>query len=387
MVTNNSVITKEQCDIIVATNPAFYRIDTVVDGVNVFIYNYRLASITDFTDALRDNSNLRAFELRGITFVEQPDGSFERFLALSKFFNYGETTGWMPEDLDPSELTSIHEKLDGSMIHFVRVNNKWHAKTKQSFVSVQAQAAQKMLDLDNGLRDFLEYCYIFAFHPIFEYTAPDNQIVLQYSKPELKLIQLRDNNGDYLQFHQNWANDLFGVKASNSAFSWDISNKIDMMSVSDLIHYQRTNTTEEGYVANIGGKLVKFKTDWYFLQHRAKDMLGRSSKTLLELVLANGFDDAIAMVEDKLFKRDLEAKADKIRDYFNTSSAEISRLLAEFPTHPTRKDFCVLYNKHKYFGCVMAIVDGKKDLENALTEAMLRRYNTNELVDKLIINI
>lgn len=113
-------------------------------------------------------------------------------------------------------------------------------------------------------------------------------------------------------------------------------------------------------------------------------MLGRSSKTLLELVLANGFDDAIAMVEDRLFKQDLEAKADKIRQYFNTSSAEISALLTEFPTHPTRKDFCILHNKHKYFGCVMAVVDGKKDLETALTEAMLRRYNTSELVDKLL---
>ena len=377
------MITKEQCDQIVAANPAFYRIDTVVDGVNVFIYNYRLASITDFKDALRDSSNLQAFELRGITFVEQSDGSFERFLALSKFFNYGETTGWMPEHLDPSELISIHEKLDGSMIHFVRINNRWHAKTKQSFVSVQAQAAQVILDSHEGLQGFLDSCYndgVYHVYPIFEYTAPDNQIVLYYSKQELRLIQIRDQKGKYLSCNTSSILNEFNVDSSRVLNSFRLTSG----DVKRLIHHQRTNVTEEGYVANIGGKLVKFKTDWYFLQHRAKDMLGRSSKTLLELVLANGFDDAIAMVEDRLFKQDLEAKADKIRQYFNTSSAEISALLTEFPTHPTRKDFCILHNKHKYFGCVMAVVDGKKDLETALTEAMLRRYNTSELVDKLL---
>jgi T4 RnlA family RNA ligase len=80
-----NLLTKEQCDLIVASTDAFYRADRVVEGVNVVLYDYRLASISDFVDH-------QAFELRGLCFVEQEDGTWKRNLLMNKFFNINQTT-------------------------------------------------------------------------------------------------------------------------------------------------------------------------------------------------------------------------------------------------------------------------------------------------------
>lgn len=74
------LLTKEECDLIVENSEAFYRADREVEGCNVAIYDYRLASLSDFTDN-------KAFELRGLCFVEQEDGSWQRNLLMNKFFN------------------------------------------------------------------------------------------------------------------------------------------------------------------------------------------------------------------------------------------------------------------------------------------------------------
>lgn len=72
--------TKEQADEIVAKSEAFYRADRVVEGQNVAIFDYRLASLGDFVDN-------EAFELRGLTFVQESNGTWKRELLMNKFFN------------------------------------------------------------------------------------------------------------------------------------------------------------------------------------------------------------------------------------------------------------------------------------------------------------
>jgi len=55
-------MTRERCLEIVEQTDAFYRVQTTVHNYKVEIYNYRLASFTDFKD-------YDAWELRGICFV------------------------------------------------------------------------------------------------------------------------------------------------------------------------------------------------------------------------------------------------------------------------------------------------------------------------------
>jgi len=80
--------TKEECDTIVANNDAFISKTAEVEGCNVVIYDYRLASTSDFFPKDKDNNT----ELRGLCFVEQTDGTWKRNILLNKFFNINQTT-------------------------------------------------------------------------------------------------------------------------------------------------------------------------------------------------------------------------------------------------------------------------------------------------------
>ena len=54
----------------------FYEIKTEVDGYNVSFFNYRLAQYKDFV-------NYNGYEMRGLTFIFNTDGSvFNRYLLL-----------------------------------------------------------------------------------------------------------------------------------------------------------------------------------------------------------------------------------------------------------------------------------------------------------------
>jgi hypothetical protein len=77
--------TKEECDAICEKTDAFYKAERVIEGQNVVLYDYRLASISDFVDN-------DAFELRGICFVQNEDSTWERNILLNKFFNVGQTS-------------------------------------------------------------------------------------------------------------------------------------------------------------------------------------------------------------------------------------------------------------------------------------------------------
>ncbi|MDF2435379.1 MAG: ligase, partial [Mucilaginibacter sp.] len=93
---------------LVQTNEAFYTTEQELDGVQYIIFNYRMASYTDFCQA-------GALNARG-TMFEVYNGNFIRLVCLpfAKFFNLGETPFTM--DLDLSDVDYIADKMDGSMI-------------------------------------------------------------------------------------------------------------------------------------------------------------------------------------------------------------------------------------------------------------------------------
>jgi len=69
--------TKEEYDTIVENNEAFYRIDRIVEGQEVAIYDYRLTSLSDFVDN-------EAFEIRGLCFIKNSKGEWKRNILMIK---------------------------------------------------------------------------------------------------------------------------------------------------------------------------------------------------------------------------------------------------------------------------------------------------------------
>lgn len=183
--------TREECQEIVKNNETFYCTSRNVDGFDVELYDYRLASYTDYLDN-------NAWELRGLCFVNN-NGVWERNILMNKFFNLNETKDWMLEDVQNKRVTRVQDKLDGSVISFVKLpSGKIVAKSKMSFDSDQAKMAQDIFDNSYELQGMVETIMNDNKTAIFELISPFNQIVLPYNETELRLLQIRDNKtGEY----------------------------------------------------------------------------------------------------------------------------------------------------------------------------------------------
>ena len=196
--TNTQLPTIEEVEKICERCDSFYIKEVNVQGYDVKLADYRLASFSDFV--LND-----AWELRGLCFIQDENGDWHRNILMNKFFNINESKfdgtdySWMIEDIKDKKITRVQEKLDGSVISFVKLpNGKIVAKSKMSFDSEQAKMAQEIFDNSWELRSMVETIMGDNKTAIFELISPFNQIVLQYNETELRLLQIRDNKtGEY----------------------------------------------------------------------------------------------------------------------------------------------------------------------------------------------
>lgn len=92
--------TREECQELVKNTEVFYCTKRNVNGFEVELYDYRLASFGDFV-------NNNAFELRGLCFVNN-NGTWERNILMNKFFNMNE--------VGPSSKTFLIELENGETI-------------------------------------------------------------------------------------------------------------------------------------------------------------------------------------------------------------------------------------------------------------------------------
>ena len=170
------MLSYEECLKITKNNNAFYEAKHTVEGCEVSMFDYYIANPTDFKDPLSDGS-LNAQDMRGLTYIHTEDGP-KRFLHLHKFFNLNQCEDYLLDNLKDYTVTRVQDKLDGSLIRFVRFpNGKIRAKSKMSFESSQAKEAQKLLEEDENLYNFVSDTLDQGLAAIFEYVSPFNRIV------------------------------------------------------------------------------------------------------------------------------------------------------------------------------------------------------------------
>ncbi len=224
-------------------------------------------------------------QCRGIKFG--PDG---RTLArpFHKFFNLGEKAELQPELIDMTRPYVIMEKLDGSMIHPAVVKGKLVFMTRMGCTDV-ARLAESLLTgpLERGCKDLLSS----GLTPVFEFTAPNNRIIIQYDEAELRLLAIRETiSGQYLsQFDVESYAIKLGVQAVR-VYSQDWAN------ARDFFNFVRTVEGKEGFVLRFeDGLWLKAKGDDYVLKHRSVSELARE-KNALALVLTDGVDDLLPLL-------------------------------------------------------------------------------------------
>jgi len=350
---------------IVKNNEAFYMKETFVNNNPVYIFSYRLATYQDF-------EKYNAYELRGLSFVKE-NNKYKRYIALNKFFNVNQNEGWMESNLKNKKIIQLENKFDGSMISFILVNDKVIAKTKMDLKSIQAVSVNKMLKENNKLYKFIYDCLKNNIMPIFEFVSPFNQIVLQYKKSDIILLQLRNMiDGSYIDFN-----------------TIDIPNFItkkenfELLNLEKILELKHTTEKIEGWVLTFeDGQMAKCKTDWYMNLHGLIGDNVLAENILIKTILNDNIDDILAELNKTSEKRKfIEKVINLINNYYDhkIKSIENLRCLYFDIFLENKKEFALTYNQDENFGIVMKSLKDKDIIPKLLKDYILRKtYKLNE---------
>lgn len=332
---------------LVAFNDAFYFQDFEWGETTYRIFNYRLASYTDFL--MPD-----AVECRGIMFAVENDNPAQLVSRpMQKFFNRFENPITM--DVDLTQIESISNKADGSLISTWMHDGDLRLKTKGSISSDQALAAMRWMEhQDCRFVGALRAYHIQGYTVNMEWVAPDNRIVLGYIEPRLIVLNIRHRDtgkyeqitqGDYLYQYMDPPVDTKGL------------------SLVDFVDQIPTMTDDiEGFVVKMkSGLWMKIKTKKYLSLHHCKDSVN-NPRRLFEAIIDEGVDDIKSMFhEDRLLIAQIEAMQTKVDHLYNTMVTIVEDF---YNTNKQldRKEFAVKAQSEidkLYFGLVMNLYLGK----------------------------
>lgn len=259
---------------------AFYSKDFELDSQIFRIYSYRLASWSEFQLP-------NALDARGVMF-DVTDVSAPRLVCLpqQKCFNFSEGT----VDHDVCKIALVMDKRDGSLISsYIDQRGVLRLKSKASLFSQQAIDSQKWLNANPELRQQIMQAEMDGYTVNMEWTSPENRIVVPYSSPELRVLNIRNrNNGETvtpghprMQPFSQWLVDHWYLD----------SETLPSQAEKSALVLQEG----EGYVVELlppeGGKyFVKCKSEKYVLLHRNKDSINHV-RSLFELAVNEGTDD------------------------------------------------------------------------------------------------
>lgn len=240
-------------------------------------------SVVNYVYATEDTFDSSvALECRGLKFDKSG-----RLIArpFHKFFNLGERRP--PEDEPWHASHVVLDKLDGSMIHPALIDGEVVFMTRMG-ISEQARKAWDAASW--SVRAFSRAMVETGFTPIFEFTSPENRIVVAYDSPKLTLLAIRCNRtGAYMSHGE----------MTKTAMRYSVSTASVSRSVDDVTEFwsrARSLKDVEGYViAFDDGHRLKVKADDYVLRHKTLSGLAQE-KNLLSWVAKSEIDDVIPLL-------------------------------------------------------------------------------------------
>lgn len=314
--------TYQECLAICQANENFFEKKSVVNNLEVSVFNYRLASLEDFISPLGKDSPVMATELRGITFVH--DGLPQRNLMLHKFFNIDQTDGYMLSQIIHKKIKRVQDKLDGSMVRFLKVGDQIVSKTKVSFENEQTRLAQMIMLRDKNLQGFVKETLDNGLVAIFEFVSPMNQIVLQYGDTKLVLLQLRvEETGEYLDIYSHPLVSKYGI---------ELATQEEILTFESFMEKKKTDEGREGWILTLeDGQMAKVKTQWYMDRHGILTEGLIRENSIIAMIINETLDDAMAMVGEKDPRRGYSNQIQKaLSVYLEQSLKETKTLLSSY---------------------------------------------------------
>jgi T4 RnlA family RNA ligase len=300
------------------------------------IFNYRLASYTDFL--LPD-----ALEARGIMFEVSDESENAEMIRLAcrpliKFFNYRENPLTM--DIDVSNPKQIMVKEDGSLISTFDHYGQLRFKTRGSINSDQVNQVSTFLyqnrDDDNVIQLITELTDLTkqGYTVNMEWTSPLNRIVLNYSNSNLVVLSVRSVvDGNLIP------------KEELTTYS-EICNKwvktVDVENGEHFIDQIPLMQDIEGFVIELhSGQMIKVKTEWYLTLHHTKDSV-TNPRRLYEAVLEEATDDLRSLFyDDPIAMKLINDMETFVITIYNDIVDRVEKFY-ERNKHLTRKDYAIL---------------------------------------------
>jgi T4 RnlA family RNA ligase len=359
----------------------FYETKIEVDGFPVSIFNYRLAQYSDFNEPIKSNPNLKAFEMRGLTFVFNKDGSlYNRYVLLEKFFNLNQVPDSMYSVVKNYKIRFVNNKEDGSIASFVKLpNGKVVGKSKMGFDNDQANGINKIYKTNQDVKSFVDWCLNNDIVPIFEYVAPHNRIVLRYSEEELILLRLRDNKtGKHIDIKDHL--DKIG--------SIKIAPFEDDHTLDDLIEKSKTEAEKEGWIVQFDNDhMLKIKTDWYFQRHGLLTNDIYREHIIIGYILDDVIDDILGQIPED--EKEAHLRIQKIisivKRALNKKVVEIESAYNDFvKSGSDKKDYALNHRVgNENFPFVMNM-DKAEKLKSMSKEEILDIYDDMESYERVL---
>ena len=310
--------------------------------------------------------NLR-FKHRGIDFTNQENRLARGLLmdtqgnivvrSFEKFFNYCELDSRGKEyqelakcyKVDNEEEVIAYPKLDGTMVAISYHDGGLIGTTS---TSMQTDWVKIVIDKLEGNEKLIEYLKSSDTSLIFEYTAPDNTIVVKYDKEEITLLAEVENKSNAIVNISRLDHlEKLGLKVI----------KPIKTSLKELLQWQKEKENVEGWVVqNKLGYLIKFKTDWWFENNiNSIEFTKKGIQYVVQLCLEDKIDDVIALINQRENKKEqwvhkvAKFVDDIIRNaYSYATEYSTTREIAELDTDQATKSLAI------------TILKGNKDIAN-----------------------
>ena len=316
---------------------SFGKYEEVVDDQTIVSFKYSIASGRFFArrrsrqtpDASGSGACKSTYQIgmnmRGIVF----DHETKKLLALPfpKFFNVGESASGVEtlDDVDWERVDAAVEKVDGSLISFVRVGSRVYPKTMRSLSNEVVCAVQAYLDEQPEIVSFAGDMIDSGWSPLFEFVSPQRRIVVAYPEPALYFLGARNMETGVLVLSKKELDNGMEVPA---VVKEPVRIAPERLAVASYLELPNV----EGVVLRVaadddtGGcaKLLKVKSASYVALH--KGMCIESPGGIAKALVAGILDDRLAALSTAGL-RERVALVDSVCSVFHARVEEINAVI------------------------------------------------------------
>jgi len=306
---------------------------------------------------------------RGITF----DLESGELLALPfpKFFNIEESGTTLTKDLKIKKIMYASKKLDGSLIFPILLDGDIHMCTKLSTTNKYAVKSTNIVRNSKAQSNFIKGCKEKNITPLFEYTSPENQIILHYPNEELTLIGLRcEKTGECIPLDQ------YKIPSTIK-----VTNLIYNVTIESLLETAKTKRGEEGVVVLFSdGQIVKIKNIWYTKNHHAISLM--RTRDIAKSHLSGYSDDIISTLNIMGNNSKLKAYKEGVKivdKYYLNLQQEVDTLILKIIKAPSSK---LAWQEHGHSSLYKVAINIHKK-KMSLGDYILRKRIKDFDLDKL----